>query len=257
MNAGTTGVCHPLDQQVMRSFMVTLRNETSRTVFSSEGGSLAAEFKKLVLKPTLTTWIGAAIAQFGKQEKMLSAAWERLACRTQAEKEDVLEQADKDHAACLPFPSHKEKVPGHPPAAAAAAEARCLGCFWDDEDGMVADLCDCDDDITDDDMAPEEHNEAEPAAAAPASSSAGLVVLMDACAEAVAKPDVSIISKFVALRCVYGRGLKLTASYRPEGNRLSSGEDCGAQQIKKHSPSSSLHLLSHGPSLLIASHGLR
>ena len=54
---------------------------------------------------------------------MLSAAWEHLACHTQAEKEDVLEQADKDHAAGVLFPSHKGKVPEHPPAAAAAAEA--------------------------------------------------------------------------------------------------------------------------------------
>ena len=48
--AGTTGVCQPLDRQVTRPFKVTLRNETSRhfarTVLSSAGGSLAAEFKK-------------------------------------------------------------------------------------------------------------------------------------------------------------------------------------------------------------------
>ena len=51
-------------------------------------------------------------------------------------------------------------------------------------------------------MALEEHNEAEPAAV-PASSSAGLDVLMAVLAEPVAKPDVSIASKFVVLWCVY------------------------------------------------------
>ena len=93
---------------------------------------------------------------------MLSAAWEHPACHAQAEEEDVLEQADKDHAADLLFPFHREKVLEHPPAAAAAAEAEVPGLFWDDEDGMVAYLWDCDDDNTDDDMAPEEHNEAKP-----------------------------------------------------------------------------------------------
>ena len=48
VNAGTTGVCV---SRWMRSFKVTLRNETSRhfarKVLSSEGGSLAAEFKSL------------------------------------------------------------------------------------------------------------------------------------------------------------------------------------------------------------------
>ena len=81
----------------------------------------------------------------------------------------MLEKADKDQRRGLLIPSHKGKVPEHPPA----TEAEVPGLFWDDEDGMVADMWDCDDDNTDDDMAPEEHNEAEPAAAAPANSSAG------------------------------------------------------------------------------------
>ena len=56
---------------------------------------------------------------------------------------------------CQP-PSHKVKVPEHPPAAAAVAEAEVPGLFWDGEDGMVADSWDCGDDNTDDDKAPEE-----------------------------------------------------------------------------------------------------
>ena len=99
-------------------------------------------------------------------------------------------------------------MPEHLPAAAAAAEGEVRGLFWGDEDGMEADLWDCDEDSTDHDMAPEEHNENEPAAAAPASSSAGSDVLMAVPAEPVAKPDVSIVSKIVALWCVYGRGPK-------------------------------------------------
>ena len=72
----------------------------------------------------------------------------------------MLEQADKDHAAGLLFPSHKGKVP-------AAAEGEVRGLFWDDEESMV-----------DHHMAPEEHNENGPAAAAPANPSAGPDVLM-------------------------------------------------------------------------------
>ena len=41
------------------------------------------------------------------------------------------------------------------------------------------------------------------------SSSAGPDVLVAATAEPVAKPDVSIVSKFVALRGVYGRGAQV------------------------------------------------
>ena len=59
------------------------------------------------------------------------------------------------------------------------------------------------------------HDEAELAAAAPSTSSAGPAVP----AEAGAKSDVSIVSKFVALRCKYGRGAKMAASDRHQGER--------------------------------------
>ena len=63
---------------------------------------------------------------------MLSAAREHVACHTQAEKEDVL--ARTTHLACCSHPT-RGKVPVHPPAAAAAAEAEMPVLLWDDEDG--------------------------------------------------------------------------------------------------------------------------
>ena len=138
-----------------------------RTPF--KGGSLAAEFKKACTQ-TYTDDVDryshcrAWDAGEDAQRRL------RAPGLPQAEREDMLEQAEKDHAAGLLFPSVKVKVPEHPPAP--RQRPRCLGCF-----GMTRtvwwQICgDCNDDNTDDDMEPEEHNEAEPAAAAPASSSA-------------------------------------------------------------------------------------
>ena len=121
---------------------------------------------------------------------MFSALGEHLACHTQAEERTCWNRQTTT--------SPLGRLPEHPPTAGAAAEAEVLGgLFWNDEDGMVADSWDCDDD-----------NEAEFAAAAPASLPAGLDVLMAVPAEPVAKPDVSIARKFVALWCVSGRGPK-------------------------------------------------
>ena len=69
--AGTGFIKWPLPFRQCRS---QARVDTEGEEHPLRAGASQRSSKKLVLKPTLTTWIGTAIAELGTQEKMLNAA---------------------------------------------------------------------------------------------------------------------------------------------------------------------------------------
>ena len=193
----TTGICQPLDLHFMRPFKLSLRAAVSKQfalkMVTCEEYTVKEELSRLFLKGAVTRWVG-----------------------------DALDKLKEKHAARLLFPLHRGRIPeehAEAPLEVVAQESQ----EWDDVEGEVQVL----------DAAGEDEEEwrEEPATAPPAPEqelSEAVDQLVDAGVLPAAAPEPEVpaapaasssaaageadssgpkvISKFLALQLVYGRG---------------------------------------------------
>ena len=234
--AGTTGFCQPLDIAAMRPFKLKLRQLTSQQlslqILSAEGLDMKTELNKVILRQSVMNWVSAALMDLREDEGLVRRAWAHLQCESEDDYQETVRLGREDHEQGLLFPAHRGMVPEEAPAApapaAAAAEEEQL--WQDDEDGEVLDVHDevADDEAEVDSLHVEAVVDSPPVEAEvdsplveaevdslpveaevdspPVEAAVGSPPAPAAPVPVVHAPEQKVISKFLALQLVYGKG---------------------------------------------------
>ena len=216
----------------MRSFKSILRRATSRhlagCVLGGIDESITMELQRKVLKVTAVGWVAEAAAELRAKESLYESGWKHIAAEDDADRRQILEQAQADHEEGRLFRHAKQinGVPEEPPHGADAgmdpeAEQYEPEAEWDlfggdldsdDDEAVVEDPAEAVVEMPADAVmespaaeAVVEIPAAEAVAEIPAAEAVVEVPAAAAFAEVEHRPDSNIMDKFMALRIIHGR----------------------------------------------------